>query len=98
MPTNLYGPGDNYDLQYSHVLPGLMHRFHLAKLNNAEKVSVWGSGNAKREFMYVDDLAEACIFLMQNYDGREHVNIGTGEDLSIRELAESIKKVVGFEG
>ena len=98
MPTNLYGPGDNYDLQYSHVLPGLMHRFHLAKVNNQPKVSVWGSGNAKREFMYVDDLAEACLFLMENYDGREHVNIGTGVDLSIRELAETLKSVIGYRG
>jgi len=98
MPTNLYGPGDNYDLQYSHVLPGLMHRFHLAKVNKAPKVTVWGTGNARREFMYIDDLAEACIFLMQGYEGREHVNIGTGKDLTICELAEAIKKVVGFEG
>ncbi len=98
MPTNLYGPEDNFDLQNSHVLPALIRKFHEAKVQNKSQVEIWGSGTPLREFLYVDDMADACVFLMENYDGEEHVNIGTGEELSIRELAETIKEVIGFEG
>ena len=98
MPTNLYGFGDNYDLQNSHVLPALLRKFHEAKENNAPTVEVWGSGTPKREFLFADDLADACVHLMQNYDGSDIVNIGTGEDISIKELAETIKALTGFEG
>jgi GDP-L-fucose synthase len=94
MPTNLYGPHDNFDLQSSHVLPALMRRFHEARTTGQGEVTVWGSGSPKREFLHVDDLADACLFLMRNYDEDEHVNVGTGEDLSIRELAETIREVV----
>ena len=94
MPTNLYGPNDNFDLNSSHVLPALMRKFHDAKLSGAADVSVWGSGRPRREFLHVDDLASACVFLMQNYDGESHINVGTGDDLSIRELAEMIRDVV----
>ena len=98
MPTNLYGPNDNFDLKNSHVLPALIRKFHEAKVNNSEVVEVWGSGTPLREFLYVDDMADACVFLMENYDGEQHVNIGTGEEVSIRKLAETVKEVVGFEG
>lgn len=98
MPTNLYGINDNFDLETSHVLPALLRKFHDAKDSNASEVVVWGTGKAKREFLYVDDLAEACVFLMNNYKGNEIVNIGTGTDLTIKELAELIKGVVGFDG
>ena len=98
MPTNLYGPNDNFDLKNSHVLPALIRKFHEAKVNNSEAVEVWGTGTPLREFLYVDDLADACVFLMENYDGEQHVNIGTGEEVSIRELAETVKEVVGFDG
>lgn len=98
MPTNLYGPNDNFDLKNSHVLPALIRKFHEAKVNNSEVVEVWGTGTPLREFLYVDDMADACVFLMENYDGEQHVNIGTGEEVSIRELAETVKEVVGFEG
>ena len=98
MPTNLYGPHDNFDLRNSHVLPALIRKFHEAKVNNEESVEVWGTGKPMREFLYVDDLAEACVFLMENYDGEEHINVGTGEEVSIRELAEKIKDIVKFEG
>lgn len=98
MPTNLYGPNDNFDLKNSHVLPALIRKFHEAKVNNSEVVEVWGTGTPLREFLYVDDMADACVFLMENYDGEQHVNIGTGEEVSIRELAETIKEVVGFDG
>lgn len=98
MPTNLYGPYDNFDLKNSHVLPALIRKFHEAKVNNSEVVEVWGTGTPLREFLYVDDMADACVFLMENYDGEQHVNIGTGEEVSIRELAETVKEVVGFEG
>ena len=98
MPTNLYGPNDNFDLQSSHVLPALIRKFHEAKVNHQPTVEVWGTGNPLREFIYVDDMADACIFLMENYDGEQHVNIGTGEEVSIRQLAETVKEVVGFEG
>ena len=98
MPTNLYGPNDNYDLQNSHVLPALLRKFHTAKINGDPSVTVWGSGSPKREFLYVDDLANACYYLMLNYDEKQFLNIGTGEDLTILELAELIKKITGFEG
>lgn len=98
MPTNLYGPNDNFDLKSSHVLPALIRKFHEAKVNGSETVEVWGSGTPLREFIYVDDMADACVFLMENYDGEQHVNIGTGEEVSIRQLAETVKEVVGFEG
>ena len=122
MPTNLYGPGDNFDLENSHVLPALIRKFHLAKLASAgdmagvladesvfgpipepfrtrlPPVSIWGTGTPRREFLHVDDLADACLFLMQNYDSEEIVNVGVGEDLSIKELAEIVKDVVGFRG
>ncbi|WP_226001648.1 GDP-L-fucose synthase [Paenibacillus sp. BJ-4] len=98
MPTNLYGPGDNFDLQTSHVLPALIRKFHEAKLNQSPTVEVWGSGTPRREFLHSDDLADACLFLMNNYEGNEIVNIGVGEDISIRELAERVKDVVGYEG
>jgi GDP-L-fucose synthase len=98
MPTNLYGIGDNYDLNNSHVLPALIRKMHEAKINNAAEVVVWGSGTPKREFLYADDLAEACIFLMNTYNEEQLVNIGTGEDLTIAELATTIQQIVGFEG
>lgn len=98
MPTNMYGKGDNYHPNNSHVLPGLIRRFHEAKENNAAEVVVWGTGTPKREFLYADDLAEACFFLMQQYSQRGLLNIGTGEDLTIAELAELIKEVTGFKG
>lgn len=98
MPTNLYGPNDNYDLQNSHVLPALIRKFHEAKVNGSPSVEVWGTGSPLREFLHADDLAEACYFLMENYDGEEFVNVGTGEDLSIKELAELVQKTVGYEG
>lgn len=98
MPTNLYGPNDNYDLNNSHVLPALLRKFHTAKEEAADSVEVWGSGNPKREFLHVDDLADACFVLMQEYDGEDWFNIGTGEDVSIKDLALIIKEVVGYEG
>lgn len=98
MPTNLYGPNDNFDLKNSHVLPALIRKFHEAKVNGSEVVEVWGTGTPLREFIYVDDMAAACVFLMENYDGEQHVNIGTGEEVSIRQLAETVKEVVGFGG
>jgi GDP-L-fucose synthase len=98
MPTNLYGPNDNYDLQNSHVLPALIRKFHTAKVENAATVEVWGTGAPLREFLHVDDLAEACLFLMNNYNEKLFVNVGTGVDLSIKALAELVKKIVGFEG
>lgn len=98
MPTNLYGPNDNFDLKNSHVLPALIRKFHEAKVNGSEVVEVWGTGTPLREFIYVDDMAAACVFLMENYDGEQHVNIGTGEEVSIRQLAETVKEAVGFEG
>lgn len=98
MPTNLYGPGDNYDLNNSHVIPALIRKMHEAKVNGSGSVSVWGTGTPLREFLYVDDMAEACIFLMENYEGNDYFNVGTGKDISIRQVAGLIKKVVGFEG
>jgi len=98
MPTNLYGYNDNYHPQNSHVLPAMIRRFHEAKENNAPDVTIWGTGSPKREFLFADDLAEACYYLMQNYNEPGLVNIGTGEDLSIKELAELVKQIVGFAG
>ncbi len=98
MPTNLYGPGDNYHPQNSHVIPALMRRFHEAKKDDKAEVVIWGSGTPLREFMYADDLADACLFLMKNYSERLFVNVGTGEECTIKELAEKIARVVGFEG
>ncbi|WP_438495333.1 GDP-L-fucose synthase [Paenibacillus sp. IHBB 3054] len=98
MPTNLYGINDNFDLDTSHVLPALLRKFHEAKLSNSKEVVLWGTGKPKREFLYVDDLADACIFLMNNYSEMMHVNIGVGEDIEIGELANIIKRIVGFEG
>lgn len=98
MPTNLYGPGDNYSEQGSHVLPALIRRFETARLSGSESVTNWGTGSPLREFLYVDDLAEASLFLMENYDGNDQVNVGVGEDLSIKELAEIVAEEVGFQG
>jgi GDP-L-fucose synthase len=94
MPTNLYGPGDNFGLASSHVLPALIRKFHDARTGGKTEVTVWGSGRPRREFLHVDDLADACVFLMRRYDGAEHINIGCGEDLTIRELAEMVRAVV----
>ncbi|HTE24053.1 GDP-L-fucose synthase family protein [Flavitalea sp.] len=98
MPTNLYGPNDNYDLEKSHVLPALIRKFHEAKEENKPNVSIWGSGKPRREFLHSDDLADACFFLMQNYDEPGLVNVGTGEDIEIRELALLVKDIIGYEG
>ncbi len=98
MPTNLYGINDNFDLKNSHVLPALLRKFHEAKIANAKEVEVWGSGNPKRELLYVDDLAKACVYIMNNEKVQGLTNIGTGEDVTIRELAETIKKITGFKG
>ncbi|MBK6521962.1 MAG: GDP-L-fucose synthase [Sphingobacteriaceae bacterium] len=98
MPTNLYGPNDNYNLNNSHVLPALIRKFHEAKESNAPSVEMWGTGSPLREFLHADDMADACVFLMQNYNGQKHVNIGVGVDLSIKDLALMIKKIVGYTG
>jgi GDP-L-fucose synthase len=98
MPTNLYGINDNFDLETSHVMPALIRKFHEAKINGDKEVVMWGTGKPKREFLYVDDLADACVHLMNNYSDETHVNVGTGEDVEIRELAQIIKEVVGYEG
>ena len=98
MPTNLYGPGDNFDLEKSHVMPALIRKCHEAKLRGDRTVTVWGSGRPRREFLHVDDCADACVYLLAHYDEEPIVNIGVGEDLTIRELAEMVKEVVGFEG
>jgi GDP-L-fucose synthase len=98
MPSNLYGPGDNYDPESSHVLPALIRRYEEAKRSGTKEVTNWGSGDPKRELLFVDDLADACIFLLENYDSDQHINIGTGVDHSIREIAESVAKAVGFTG
>jgi GDP-L-fucose synthase len=98
MPTNLYGPGDNFDLQNSHVLPALIRKFHEARLSNASSVTLWGSGNPRREFLHSDDLARASLFLLENYDEDVAINVGFGEDSSIKELAEMVREIVGFSG
>jgi len=98
MPTNLYGPNDNYDLNNSHVLPALIRKFHTAKVNGASEVEIWGSGTPRREFLHVDDLADACYYLLQNYDGEQLVNVGSGVDVTILELANLVKEIVDFRG
>lgn len=98
MPTNLYGPNDNFDLTGSHVLPALIRKFHEAKTENKPQVECWGTGAPLREFLHVDDMADACVFLLERYEGESHVNIGTGEEITIRELAETVGRVVGYEG
>ncbi len=98
MPTNLYGPGDNFHPEDSHVIPGLLRRFHLAKVNGEPTVAIWGTGKPRREFLHVDDLADALVFLMQHYDAAEHINVGCGQDLTILEIAELVAKVVGYSG
>ena len=98
MPTNLYGPGDNYDLEKSHVIPAMLRKMHEAKQRGDANVTLWGTGTPMREFLHVDDLADALLFLMENYSGESHVNVGVGKDLTIRELAETVQSVVGFEG
>jgi GDP-L-fucose synthase len=98
MPTNLYGPGDNFDLQNSHVLPALIRKFHTAKQRGDSSVVVWGTGTPRREFLHVDDLADACLFLIQGYEGEELINVGWSEDISIRELADVVREAVGFGG
>jgi GDP-L-fucose synthase len=98
MPTNLYGPNDNFDLQTSHVLPAMIRRMHEAKNAGVDAVTLWGTGTPRREFLHVDDLADACVFLMNSYDDLDLINIGVGDDLEIRELADLIKDVVGFKG
>ena len=98
MPTNLYGPNDNFDLETSHVLPALIRKFHEAKVNDEGEVVIWGTGKPRREFLHVDDLADSLLFLMNNYNGDQFVNVGVGKDISILELAELIKEIVGFEG
>lgn len=98
MPTNLYGPGDNFDLNTSHVLPAMLRKFHDAQMAEARQVTVWGTGTPRREFLHVDDLADACVYLMDHHDGSDIVNIGFGSDVSIRELAELIRETVGYEG
>lgn len=98
MPANCFGEGDSFDPQNSHVIPSLIMKYHNAKLNNIEQIELWGSGKPLREFIYVDDLADACVFVMNNYSGEEHINIGTGEEISILELAQTVSKTVGYEG
>ncbi len=98
MPTNLYGPYDNYDLSGSHVMPAMIRKFHDAKMNNVPSVELWGTGTPLREFLYVDDMADACVFLLEHYDGEQHVNIGTGKEVTIRELADTVRRVVGYQG
>ena len=98
MPTNLYGPHDNYDLSGSHVMPAMIRKFHDDKVKCEKSVELWGTGSPLREFLYVDDMADACVFLLENYSGEQHVNIGTGKEVTIKELAETVKKTVGYEG
>ena len=98
MPANLYGPYDNYELSGSHVMPAMIRKFHEAKVNSAPSVELWGTGTPLREFLYSDDMADACVFLLEHYDGLEHVNIGTGKEVTIKQLAELVKKTVGYEG
>jgi GDP-L-fucose synthase len=97
MPTNLYGPNDNFDLETSHVLPALIRKFHEAKMNNASEIIIWGTGLPRREFLYIDDLADACLFLMQKYDEPQIINVGTGEDITINDLAGLVGRIIGYE-
>lgn len=98
MPTNLYGPYDNFDLEGSHVMPAMIRKFHEATVNGIPVVELWGTGTPLREFLYVDDMADACVALLENYSGEDHVNIGTGKEITIKELAETVKKTVGYQG
>jgi GDP-L-fucose synthase len=98
MPTNMYGPNDNYDLQNSHVLPALIRKFHLAKAAHAPTVTCWGTGSPWREFLYADDLARACVFLLENYSEEQFINVGSGDEVTVRDLTEKVKRIVGFEG
>jgi GDP-L-fucose synthase len=98
MPTNLYGPGDNFDLSSSHVMPALIRKAHEAKMNGAPEIVIWGTGTPRREFLHVDDCADACVHLMKNYSGESHLNVGSGEDITILDLARLVCKVVGYEG
>ncbi len=98
MPTNLYGPEDNFDLQGSHVMPAMIRKFHEAKVKGEDSVELWGTGTPLREFLYVEDMADACVFLLENYSGEQHVNIGTGKEVTIKELAETVQRTVGFTG
>lgn len=98
MPTNLYGPHDNYDLSGSHVMPAMIRKFHEAKQSGAPYVELWGTGTPLREFLYVDDMADACVFLLENYSGEQHVNIGTGKEITIKELAQTVREVTGYQG
>ena len=98
MPTNLYGPGDNFSLTTSHVLPALIRKAHEAKLSNAQTMTMWGTGTPQREFLHVDDLADGCVYLLRHYSGHDHVNLGCGEDISILELNQLVNEIVGFEG
>ena len=98
MPTNLYGPHDNYDLTGSHVMPAMIRKFHEAKVNGAPFVELWGTGTPLREFLYVDDMADACVFLLENYSGEQHVNIGTGKEITIKELAQTVREVTDYQG
>ena len=98
MPTNLYGPYDNYDLQGSHVMPAMIRKFHEAKVMDSPTVELWGTGTPLREFLYVDDMAVACVFLLENYEGEQHVNIGTGKEVAIKELAQIVQRIVGYQG
>jgi GDP-L-fucose synthase len=98
MPTNLYGPGDNFDLETSHVLPAMLRKFHDARMRGAREVVLWGTGSPRREFLHVDDLASAAVYLMSNYDGEQIVNVGVGKDITIRELAEMVREITGYEG
>ena len=98
MPTNLYGPNDNFDLENSHVLPAMIRKFHEAKVSGKDEVELWGDGSPLREFLYVDDMADVCIYLLENYSGEEHVNIGTGKEITIKALAEMVRDIVGFKG
>jgi len=98
MPTNLYGPNDNFDLSSSHVMPALIRKFYESKINNDPTVECWGTGSPLREFLYVDDMADACVYLLENYEGEQHVNIGTGKEVTIKQLAETVKKVVNYKG
>jgi len=98
MPTNLYGPGDNFSLTSSHVLPALIRKAHEAKLRGDTTMTMWGTGTPRREFLHVDDLADSCVFLLQNYSGHDHVNLGCGEDISILELTQLVNEIVGFKG
>ena len=98
MPTNLYGPNDNFDLSSSHVMPALIRKFYESKINNELTVECWGTGSPLREFLYVDDMADACVYLLENYEGEQHVNIGTGKEVTIKQLAETVKKVVNYKG